>query len=187
MLYTAAGLGVWDNNLGLLARAGEDYPHEWLRSFEKRGWDTHGIHILGGALDLRYFQARLDPQTIQRANPVTYFARLGLTFPKSLLGYQAPPDTDDRKTTHPASPNPHHIPPDYLNASIAHLCPLDYVSTCRLLSTFRQANVPFQTLDPSAAYMNVNALDDVRILLQGLMAFLPSEQEAARPFLGKHR
>ena len=184
LLYAAAGLGVWDNNLGLLARAGEDYPQEWLRSFEKRGWDTCGIHILAGALDLRYFQARLDSHTIQRANPVTCFARLGLTFPKSLLGYQSPPDTDDRKKPHPASPNPHHIPSDYLNASIAHLCPLDYVTTCRLLSTFQQANVPFQTLDPAAAYMNVTALDDVRILLQGLLAFLPSEQKLRALFWG---
>jgi hypothetical protein len=184
LLYAAAGLGVWDNSLGLLARAGEDYPHEWLHAFEKRGWDTHGIHILAGALDLRYFQAWLDPQTIQRTNPVTCFARLGLTFPKALLGYQAPPDTDDCKTTHPASPRPQDIPPKYLDASIAHLCPLDYVTTSRLLSTFRQANVPFQTLDPSAAYMNVSALDEVRILMHGLTACLPSEQELRALFWG---
>ena len=90
LLYAAAGLGIWDSNIGLLARVGEDYPHEWLRSFEKHGWDTRGIHILAGALDLRYFQARLDPLTFQRANPVTHFARMNLPFPKSLLGYQPP-------------------------------------------------------------------------------------------------
>jgi hypothetical protein len=27
LLYGAAGLGVWDSKVGLLARVGEDYPH----------------------------------------------------------------------------------------------------------------------------------------------------------------
>ena len=186
LLYTAAGLGVWDSKIGLLARVGEDYPHEWLRSLEKRGWDTRGIHILAGALDLRYFQAWLDPQTFQRANPVAHFARMGLPFPKSLLGYQPPAETDDdRKTTHPASPRPGDIPSDYLNAHDAHLCPLDYVTAGRLLSTFRQANVTSLTLDPSAAYMTGTAFDDVRILLQGLTAFLPSEEKLRALFWGR--
>jgi hypothetical protein len=139
----------------LLARAGEDYPHDWLRSFEKRGWDTRGIHILAEALDRRYFQATLpragtgtttESQMVQRSNPVVHFARLGLPFPKSLLSYQPPapvprpgtgttplepgltrPD-DDHKTSHPASPRPNDIPPDYLNARTVHICPLDYAT-----------------------------------------------------------
>jgi hypothetical protein len=185
VLYCAAGLGVWDTNIGLLARAGEDYPHEWLRSFEKRGWDTRGIHILAGALDLRYFQARLDQQTFQHANPVTQFARMKLPFPKSLLGYQPPADTDNHKSTHPASPRPADIPTDYLNAHAAHVCPMDYLTTCRLLSTFRQANLTFLTLDPSAAYMAGTAFEDVRSMLQGLTAFLPSEEELRAIFWGR--
>ena len=54
------------------------------------------------------------------------------------------------KAFRPASPRPLDIPPDYLNAHAAHVCPLDYLTTSRLLSTFRQANVTFLTLDPSA-------------------------------------
>jgi hypothetical protein len=185
LLYAAAGLGVWDSRIGLLARAGEDYPHEWLLSFERRGWDRRGIHILTGPLDLRNFQARLDHQTIQRTNPVTHFARMNLPFPKSLLGYQPPADTDDRKSIQPASPRPADIPEDYLNARAAHICPLDYLTANRLLSAFRQANIPFLTLDPYAPYMTGPALEDVRILLQGLTAFLPSEEELRAIFWGR--
>jgi sugar/nucleoside kinase (ribokinase family) len=185
LLYAAAGLGIWDSRVGLLARVGEDYPHEWLLSFEKHGWDRRGIHVLGGALDLRYFQARLDPQTFQRANPVTHFARMNLPYPKSLLGYQPQTEPDDRKNTHPASPRPGDIPADYLNAHAAHLCPLDYLTTSRLLSTFRQANVTFLTLDPYTAYLTGPAFDDVRILLHGLTAFLPSEEELRALFWGQ--
>jgi hypothetical protein len=185
LLYAAAGLGVWDSNLGLLARVGEDYPHEWLLSFRKFGWDTRGIHILAGALDLRYFQAWLDPERFQRTNPVTHFARMNLPFPKPLLGYQPEVEVDNRKATQPASPRPDDIPSDYLNAHIAHLCPLDYMTTSRLLSTFRQANVTFLTLDPYAAFMTGTAFDDVRSLLQGLTAFLPSEEELRALFWGR--
>jgi sugar/nucleoside kinase (ribokinase family) len=185
LLYTAAGLGVWESGVGLLARVGEDYPYDWLRSFEKRGWDTRGIHITADALDLRYFQAILEDQSIQRSNPMACFARLGLPFPKSLLGYQPPIENDDdRKGSSPASPRPDDIPSDYLNAHIVHLCPVDYVTGTRLTSAFRQASVTTLTLDPSAAYMTGKTLYDVRILLGGLTAFLPSEEELRALFWG---
>jgi hypothetical protein len=185
LLYAAAGLGVWDNNLGLVARVGEDYPNEWLLSFNARTWDTRGIHILAGPLDLRFFLARLGPGKFQRTNPVNHFSRMNLPYPKALLGYLPPVVTDDRKAADPASPRPKDIPPEYLNAHTAHICPLDYLTTGRLLSTFRQANVTILTLDPNAAFMNVKAFDDVRILLQGLTAFLPSEEELRALFWGR--
>jgi sugar/nucleoside kinase (ribokinase family) len=186
LLYTAAGLGVWNGRVGLLARAGEDYPHDWLRSFEKRGWDTRGIRLLADVLDLRYFQAMLPDQTIQRSNPVPHFARLGLPFPKSLLGYQPPVNRDnDRKAAHPASPRPTDIPPDYLYARAVHLCPLDYLTVNRLTSAFREASVGTLTLDPSSAYMNIATFDDMRVLLHGMTAFLPSEEEMRALFWGR--
>jgi sugar/nucleoside kinase (ribokinase family) len=185
LLYAAAGLGVWETNVGLLARVGEDYPHDWLRSFEKRGWDTRGVHITEDALDLRYFQVILEDQSVQRGNPMACFARLGLAFPKSLLGYQPFIEMDDdRKNSNPASPRPDDIPSDYLNSHIAHLCPVDYVTGTRLTSAFRQASVTTITLDPLAAYMTGKTLYDVRILLGGLTAFLPSEEELRALFWG---
>jgi sugar/nucleoside kinase (ribokinase family) len=185
LLYCAAGTAVWDSHIGLLARVGEDYPQDWLLSFEKRGWDTSGVHVLADALDLRSFRARMDFQTFQYSNPVNHFARLNLPFPKSLLGYQPPVHNDDLKTTRPDSPRPADIPSDYLNTHGAHICALDYISTGRLLSTFRQASVTSLTLDPSSDYLTSTALDDMRSLLQGLTAFLPSEEELRAIFWGR--
>jgi len=186
LLYAAAGLGVWDNRIGLLARVGEDYPSSWLRNFEKYGWDRGGIHILAETLDVRYFQVILENQVVQHNNPVTHFGRLGLPFPKSLIGYQPAKEPDDyRKTTHPASSRPSDIPPDYLNAHAVHICPLDFLTVNRLSSTFRQANITTLTVDPSAAYMTGRALEDVHCLLQGLTAFLPSEEELRSLFWGR--
>jgi hypothetical protein len=195
LLYAAAGVGIWnkpestttrDGSIGLLARAGEDYPHDWLRSFEEHGWDTRGIHLLTEDLDLRFFQARLPDQTIQYSNPMPYFARFDLPFPKSLLGYQPPIDGDnDRNASHPASPRPVDIPSDYLNAHAFHLCPLDYLTVIRLTYSFRQASVGILTLDPSAATMTTSSLEEMRTLLQGLTAFLPSEEELRALFWGR--
>ncbi len=185
LLYAAAGLGIWDRNVGLLARVGEDYPREWLISFQKYGWDTRGIHILPGAIDLRYFQARLGPDKFLRTNPIIHFARMNLPIPKTLLGYQQPVEVDDRKIIQPTSPRPSDIPSDYLNAHAAHLCPMDYLTTSRLLSTFRQGNVTFLTMDPYAAFMTGAAFDEVCCLIQGLTAFLPSEEELRALFWGR--
>ena len=232
LLYAAAGLGVWeaDEKVGLLARAGEDYPEEWLRWFKSHGWDTRGIHVLAEALDLRYFEAReggdasaaggsdteiaslplqssrstLRPydseiaslptvarndrghKGIARSNPVAHYARLGLPFPKSLLGYQMEEEVEGgRKGVHPAAPRPGDIPADYLQARAAHVCPLDYLSACSLSSTLRRAGVSTLTLDPTAAYMSVRRQEEVRVLLQGLTAFLPSEEELRGLFWGQ--
>jgi sugar/nucleoside kinase (ribokinase family) len=186
LLYAASGLGVWEKGVGLLARVGEDYPHEWLKGFARHGWDTRGVRILAEAMDLRYFQASLDLQTVTRSNPVAHFARLGLTFPKSLLGYTPPAETaDDRRTSPPDAPRPADIPSDYLEAHAVHLCPLDYMTANRLISAFRQAGTPTLTLDPSAAYLAPASLEDIRSLLHGLTAFLPSEEELRALFWGR--
>ena len=186
LVYTATGLSIWEQGAGLLARVGEDYPHDWLRSFEQHGWDTRGIRILAETIDLRSFHAWLDPHTVQDAGPVAHFARLGLPFPKSLLGYQPPNEArDDRKTAHPASPRPADIPVDYFEARAFHVCPLDYLTASRLLPAFRQANATCVTLDPSTAYMAGACMDDVRSLLQGLTAFLPSEEQLRNLFWGR--
>jgi hypothetical protein len=186
LLHAASGAGVWGAAPGLLGRIGEDYPHEWLRVFEQHAWDTRGLRITIEPLDLRRFQASRDFQHVERSNPVAHFARRGLTFPKSLLGYQPPVELeDDRRSSRPASPRPAEIPPDYLDARAVHLCPFEYQTASRLSAAFRQAGVTSLCIDPSPAYLQAAALDDVRTLLQGLTAFLPSEQELRALFWGR--
>ncbi|MCX7608212.1 MAG: carbohydrate kinase family protein [Anaerolineales bacterium] len=183
LLYAATGLSLWDKALGLLARVGEDYPRQWLDRFVRYGWDIQGIKIVPERLDLRYFQALLDPYTVQKTNPVSHFVRLGMTFPKALLGYTPPVEqSDDLKTVHPASPRPGDIPPTYLDANAAHICPLDFMSANRLVAAFQQAKLTTLTLDPLSSWMLPEAWDEVRGLVHGLTAFLPSEEEARSLF-----
>ena len=55
LFYGAAGLGVWESEIGLVGRAGNDYPRHWLNECKSRGLDTRGIHILQKDLDVREF------------------------------------------------------------------------------------------------------------------------------------
>ncbi len=198
LLYAAAGAAVWKQApgppIGLLGRAGEDYPHDWLHSFEQRGFRVDGIRIRPEHMDLRAFRAYTDISTVQRPvrepglsrnNPVTHFARLGIPYPKSLLGYQPPSDRTRPRAPAPDAPIPADIPSAYHMAQAVHLCPLDHVTDSRLITTFRQAGTTLVTLDPPASLMAPAFLEDVHSLLSGLAAFLPAEEELRALFWGR--
>jgi sugar/nucleoside kinase (ribokinase family) len=186
LLYAASGARVWADSVSLLARVGEDYPHNWLRQFQQNGLDTSGIKIIPESLDLRSFMAYTDLQTVHRTNPVSHFVRLGLSFPKPLLGYQPPEDKPASRTrANPDSPRLSEIPSTYRNLKAAHLCPLDLQTHAQLAPEFRQGGLALVTIDPDPAYMNSNYMNELRSLLQGVTAFLPSEEEIRSLFWGR--
>lgn len=61
-MYVAGGLAVWNADAGLIGRVGEDYPRQWLRDLEERGFDTKGIRTLRELqnVDLRKFRAFVE-------------------------------------------------------------------------------------------------------------------------------
>lgn len=188
LLYAAVGLAVWepDPPPGLIARVGEDYPQEWLDEFERRGLDTRGINILPHAVDLRFFNCFADRTTRMTDDPLTHFARHDVTFPKMLLGYQDKSnDLDSRTRLSDTSLRQIDLVSEYLEATAAHICPLDYLSHSLLPAILRQAGFTLITLDPSSGYMNPVFRDDLPSLLTGLTAFLPSEEEVRNFFHGR--
>ena len=185
LLYAAGGLRVWETEIGLLGRVGEDYPLQWRKDIEARGFDTQGLKILPGNLDLRSFRAYSESFEPTRNNPVSHFARCRLNFPKALLGYQPPDSKLNPRGPHPHAPTVGDIPDVYLSASAVHLCPMDFTSQGQLLSAFKAGLATTVTLDPEAAYMNPDFLKDLRELLNGLTAFLPSQEELQALFWGR--
>jgi sugar/nucleoside kinase (ribokinase family) len=204
-LYAAVGLAVWepDPPPAIIARVGEDYPAEWLADFARHGLDMRGVKVMPQAVDVRSFTAFLDRNTRVNDDPVANFARLGLAFPKSLLGYRGtsgsaassasagsakgahPGALDSRTRLTTISLRQGDIPADFMDASVAHFCPLDYLTHSLLPALLRQAQFTTITLDPSAGYMNPTFWDDVPALLTGLTAFLPSEEEVRSLFQGR--
>jgi hypothetical protein len=185
-LYAAGGLLVWDGNAGLLAHVGEDYPRPWLKEIEAHGLDVRGVQILQQSLDLRSFRAYNDKFEPAHGAPVSLFARRELTFPKILLGYQYPLEGQkDARKPDVLSPIPAEIPAEYREARAVHLCPMDFVSHNQLFTAFKAGSVPTITLDPSPGYMSPPFFRDLRVVLSGLTAFLPSEEELRGLFWGE--
>jgi sugar/nucleoside kinase (ribokinase family) len=180
-------VAIWETDPppALIARVGEDYPQEWLDGFSGHGLSTRGVSVLPEAVDVRFFTAFLSRSTRALDDPVAHFARLGLPFPKALLGYR---DTstmvNSRTRLLPTSLRQGDIPPDFLDASAIHLCPLDYLTHSLLPAVLRQAEFTTVTVDPSPGYMNPTFWGDVPALLTGLMAFLPAEEEVRSLFQG---
>ena len=186
LLYSAAGARQWIDSVRLLARIGENYPHEWLRLFQQKNMDTRGVKIVPGSIDLRTFMVYTDSQNFVRTNPVSHFVKLGLPFPKGLLGYLPPnADQDSRITNNLDSPKLSDIPADYFTAKAIHIAPLDLITHSQLAPAFRQGGVSIVSIDPGPGYMNPNFLDDLRSMLQGVTAFLPSEEEVRNLFWGR--
>ncbi len=52
LAYAAAGLNLWGQTAGLLARIDKDYPMEWLSRFESLGFDLNGITIIADPIEL---------------------------------------------------------------------------------------------------------------------------------------
>jgi sugar/nucleoside kinase (ribokinase family) len=187
-LFAAVGLSVWepDPPVGLVARIGEDYPQEWIDSIRQHGLDIRGVHVLPEAVDVRTFLAYQDRNTRSDEDPVAHFARLGMAFPKALLGYRNPTSTlDSRTRLLPYSLRQGDIPADFMDASAAHLCSLDYLTHSVVPAILRQAEFTSVTLDPSQGYMNPTYWDDVPALITGLTAFLPAEEEVRSLFHGR--
>jgi sugar/nucleoside kinase (ribokinase family) len=188
LLYAATGLAVWEPTPppGLVARVGEEYPAEWIADLNNRGFDTRGVRVLSQPVDLRSFYAYSDRTTRAFDDPVPHFARLGLPFPKALLGYQskaAQPDSRSRLSS--TSLRQADFLAEFLDATASHICPIDYLTHSLLPAVLRQAGFTLVTLDPSPGYMNPSFRDDLPALVTGLTAFLPSEEELRSLFQGR--
>lgn len=188
LLYAAGGLAVWDKQIALIARISDGYPHEWLQTLEERGFDIRGIHAAHDAppFDQRSFIAYTEANERSSSSAVSHFARRHLVFPKSLLGYQ--PLDDARKAPHesdPDSPIALDVPKDYRDIRYVHLCPFDFTSQSQMATLFKGGSNQTVSLDPAPSYMKPALWRNLRLVLQGVTAFQPSEEEMRALFWGE--
>lgn len=186
LIHAASGLRFWEDNIGLIGRVGENYPQEWLNHFSDLGFDRRGIHIIPQEIDMRFFAAYPDHESRAYKNPVAHFSRLGLAFPKNLLGYSEPGNQlDSRTQPGELTIRLNDFPMDYLDATAAHIAPLDYLSHSLLPSLLRQGHITTLTLDPSTGYMNPTYWDDIPAILRGISVFHCSEEKLTNLFQGR--
>lgn len=177
LLYTAAGLGIWESGIGLVGRVGDDYPRAWLNQVKSYGFDTTGVRIQPQKLDVREFIAYNEAFEANRVNPVSHFARRQMTVPKSLLGYQ-----QDKKPDEALRLTVRDIPDAYLTARAAYLCPMDLTTQTQLIAGLKRGSVHSFILDPSSVTMSPTSRRELPALLNGVTAFLSSEEEMRNLF-----
>jgi hypothetical protein len=185
--YAAVGFKIWEESPppGLMARVGEDYPQKWLDDLTAHGFDTQGITMLPDAIDVRNFYVYTDKATRITGEPIPYFSKLGLPFPKALLGYRDfSTAIDSRIGLSVTSLRRDDIPDIYKEATAAHLCPIDYLTHSLMPAIFRQTGFTTITLDPAPGYMNPTYWNNVPPLITGLTAFLPAEEDLRNLFQG---
>ncbi len=188
LLYAAGGLAVWNVDAGLIARVGEDYPHQWLRDLEKLGFNTLGIHTIRAEknIDLRSFIAYTETNEPSHSNAVSHFARRQFTFPKALLGYQYSDDAlKDPRESDITSPAALDVPKEFRDVRHVHICPFDFVSQSQMVNLFKGGSTQTVSLDPAPSYMKPRFWRDLRLVLQGVTIFLPSEEELRALFWGE--
>ncbi|MFA7406835.1 MAG: carbohydrate kinase family protein [Anaerolineaceae bacterium] len=186
LAYAAIGLKLWGEIAGLLARVGQDFPLDWVADMASLGFDPSGIRITDSDMDLRRFIAHEDAVTAHYQNPIQHFSDRGLPFPRNLLGYQAPrPLSSSRTTLQPFSIQISDIPPNYLEASAVHICPIDYLSHIILPSIFRQYQTGTITLTSCPGYMDPAFWQELPPLLSEITAFITPEAEIRNLFLGR--
>lgn len=183
-LYTAVGARLWSNSLGMLARAGENYPAEWLEEFERHQLDTSGVQRIPGQHDMRTFYTYLDPHTRIDTDPAFHFARIRRPLPAELADYvHSTPGQDDPNEYEPLAVRPDDWPSAFDGARALHLAPTSIRTHTHLPARARQAGVPLVTVDPGERYMVPPLRRHVEAMLEHADAFLPSEMEV-RSLLG---
>lgn len=187
LLYAAGGLAVWDSSIALISRGNRACPPEWIEDLQARGWDARGIPAdADDSADLRSFIAYNEANERSSANIVSHFARREMTFPKSLLGYQPPVELKNPlREIEPLSPAAMHVPKDYHAIRHMHICPFDFTSQGQMANLFKGGSGQTLTLDPAPDYMKPAFWRELRAVLGGLTAFLPSEREIRSLFWGE--
>lgn len=188
LLYAAGGLSVWEPSIALISKVNRDYPREWVDGLRQRGLHVGGIYAdpESEQADLRSFIAYTESHERSHTNAVSHFARREMTFPKSLLGYQPRDEAvKDLREIDPLSPAALHVPKEYRDIRFAHLCPFDFTSQGQMVNLFRGGSRQTVSLDPAPGYMKPAFWRDLRIVLQGVNIFHPSEEELRALFWGE--
>lgn len=168
LLYSAAGAAIWENGIGLISLIGENYPQHWITEINHQGWDSRGIQVSPQTIDQRSFIAFHDNENYSIENPVQHFSKLGLPFPRALLGYQSNNESASNLSKIKVS----EIPADYFDATAAHIAPMDSITQINLATALQQGHINTITLSPSPQSMNAINWEQIPAVVKGITAFI---------------
>ncbi len=184
--YAAAGARLWARNVAVFSRVGVDFPERLLAELGAMGIATSEVRRLELAHSACRFVAYLSAEERVFDNPSAHFRKAGVPLPKELLDYR-PPVTEARidRGLSPQAYRPEDLPATARSLRGAHLTSAEYGTLALVPERLRELGVRLITLDPSPACMRPAWLSQLRTIVNGLDAFLPSLEEAQALFLSQ--
>ena len=187
-IYSAAGAHVWRDEVAILARAGDNFPGEWIAQLAARGYDVRGIRRVAGSQDHRTFYAYIDRDTRVDTDPAAHFARIGVPLPEALRDYvHSTPGQDNPDGYGPLATRPEDLDA-ILNTTgkddaVLHIAPTSIRTQRFLPEAARAKGVGLVSLDPGERTMLPRLRGHIETALGGIDVFMPSDQEV-RSFFG---
>ena len=177
-LYAAAGHAMFNENVGIVAKANSEFLINFSSSLQSRGFDITGITPSTQSLrDMKYYHI-LSKDKWETSNLKRHFYELGHSIPKFLLQY----DEFSRMPHQAVEPQNLHlliadIPDRYLPARAALLTQLNFASHFACVPALKKAGVDRIMMRSSPTYMCPGNLLQITKLLDGIDYFFTTEQE----------
>ncbi|MDQ3491836.1 MAG: carbohydrate kinase family protein [Chloroflexota bacterium] len=174
-LYAAAGIAIWERSVGIVTRAGSDYPNECLQAFEDEGISLGGVRRIIERPGLHVaFAYRPDGSRSRDLPPEVLAAIPAEERPRFR------DDTHEEERYLAFTPMSSDIPTSWFHGLVGvHLPQLRKASQATVVDALRGSRPDLLiTLD---AWHESDSLEPAdRSLLEGVDAFLPSEEDAQR-------
>ena len=185
LAYAAAAFASWGGQAGLVSRVSADFPMDQLTRLESLGFFLDGVHTVSEPLDSRYFVAYGEGNKAYFDNPITHFAERQLTFPPELFGYQPRRKYCSKTDYESGSFRVTDMPRLFLEAKVAHVCPIDFISHKILPSVLKAGMIQTLTMRACSCYMDPIFWEDIRGLISDLTVFLMTDVQALKLFQGR--
>ncbi len=185
LAYAAAAFASWGGKAGLVSRVGAKFPLDRLNRLESLGFLLDGVHAVTEPLDSRYFKAYGEGNKAYSDNPITHFAERQLPFPPELMGYQPRLKYCSKAEYLNDSFRVTDMPRVFLEAKVAHICPIDFISHKILPSVLKAGMIQALTMRACTCYMDPIFWEEIRGLISDLTAFAMTDVQALKLFQGR--
>ncbi len=174
-LYAAAGVAIWERRVGIVTRAGSDYPDECLQAFQDEGIALDGVRRRTDRPGLHVAFAYRPDGSRSRDLPPEVLAAITAEERPSFRD-----DTHEAERYRAFTPGWSDIPASWLDGLVGvHLPQLRKASQASLVDALHRYQPDVRiTLDAWHEDAGLEPAD--RGLLEGVDAFLPSEEDAKR-------
>lgn len=186
LLYAAGAMRSWTDHVGMIGAVNSTRLKDTQILAGKMGCDHRGIRGIEHFLDIHDFYAYPSSDRCIRDNPVPIYSARNIPIPRELLDYKFDPveggNGEKNEILRPLLVN---IPAEYLDASSAHICPLDLKSHIQLNSIFLKGSIRTITIQPHSSYMKSTNWDTLHAVIKDITGFLVHENDIRNLFIAR--